>query len=250
MPLIRDRAIVLKRLDFRESSQVIAVLTREHGMVRLIAKGSRRSTKKRFNPGIDLLESGELVLSVRHVRQEALANLTEWKQGRAFLGLRDRLERLNAALYAADAVARLTEDWDPHPGLFDALFETLEALSGSDCALRPITAFQRALLNEVGLSPCLDACVGCGGALGASPDIYFTSFEGGLICRDCEPARVEKRLVTCRLENLQTGVYPTDADLFGAFDLFDYHLSHLIGRAPAAAAFLKQLSVAHRQRPI
>src|SRR5215510_10576041 len=99
MPLLRDSAVVLGRLDYSETSQILVLFTREQGKVRAIAKGAKRSTKARFAPGIDLLDIGSVVISVRHERAEGLATLTEWKQTRSLSGLREKLERLSAAQY-------------------------------------------------------------------------------------------------------------------------------------------------------
>lgn len=239
MPLIRDNAIVLKRLDFSESSQVLALFSHHHGKVRVIAKGVRRSTKKRFSPGIDLLESGEAVLSVRQARQETLAILTEWTGAVSYHGLRERLDRLNAAQYAADIVAGLTGDWDPHPGMYLDFDRALAALADADRPQSVLVWFQRSVLADVGLSPRLDGCVSCGRGLRGDGDVYFSSFEGGLLCRDCEPSRVEKRLVRVAPDVLSGGAPSSDADVAGVFDVLNYHVSHLMGRAPAAAAFFE-----------
>lgn len=248
MQLVRDSAIVLKRLDYSESSQILALFTPVHGKVRLIAKGARRSTKKRFNPGVELLEAGEVVFSVREMGQEALANMMEWKTTRAFLGLRERLDRLNSAQYAADITAQLTNDWDAHAIVYASLYDTLDGMSQGGAVLPAVVAYQRTLLKETGVLPRLDRCVSCGHTLDKTRDIYFSSFEGGVLCRDCEPARVEKRLATITQSALRDGVFATDADVAGAFDLFNYHISHLMGRAPAAHASL--LDHARRLRSV
>ncbi len=247
MHLLRDSAIVLKRLDYSESSQIVVVMTRANGKVRLIAKGARRSTRKRFNPGMELLEAGEIVFSVRHVQQEALATMTDWKATRAFWELRERLDRLYAAQYAADITARLTEDWDVHAQVYDSLYATLDRTARGHAALRELVAFQRTLLTESGVMPRFDKCVSCTQSLDATRDVYFSSFEGGLLCRDCEPARVEKRRVTVSPAALCDGTFDTEADVGGAFDLFNYHITHMMGRAPAACGFLLDLS--SRERP-
>ncbi len=246
MQLIRDSAIVLKRLDYSESSQILAVFTPLHGKISLIAKGARRSTKKRFSSGVELLEAGEVVFSVREIGQEALATMTEWKTSRTFLGLRERLDRLNAAQYAADITAQLTDNWDKHAVVYASLYDTLEDLSQGAAVLSAVVAYQRTLLGETGVLPQLDRCVSCGHTLNETRDIYFSSFDGGLLCRDCEPARVEKRLTAITRSARHDGMFATDADVAGAFDLFNYHISHLIGRAPAAHAFL--LDYARRMR--
>jgi DNA repair protein RecO (recombination protein O) len=97
MPLIRDEAVVLGRLDYSETSQVIVVLTRAHGKLRAIAKGIKRGTRARFAVGIDLLDVGTLVASGRSERDGGLATVTEWRQTRSLSGLRERLSRIEAA---------------------------------------------------------------------------------------------------------------------------------------------------------
>lgn len=243
MPLIRDAAIVLGRLDYSETSQILVLFTREHGKVRAIAKGARRGTKTRFAPGIDLLEIGTVIFSVRHERAEGLATLTDWKQTQSLSGLRERLDRINAAQYAAEITARLTEDWDPHADLFDQLLDTMNRLADSNEVLELIVHFQLGLLDKIGSLPRFDACVVCDREADLT---HFSSFEGGLICRNCEVGRVEKweiapatiELVN-RLSDLSSELIsplPENAPL--AFAVLNYHISHLMGMEPRLAESL------------
>ncbi len=228
MSLIRDQAVVLGRLDYSETSQVIVLLTREHGKVRAIAKGIKRGTKQRFAAAIDLLELGSVVLSARQDRPHTLANITEWKQTRSLLGLREKLHRLHAGQYVAEITAALTEDWDPHAVMYDALVHALVVLGDADTPLPAVTAYQQKLLDEIGSWPRFDACVLCGRM---DELTHFSSFEGGMICRHCEPTHIEKRevgpITRAMLIDISTTNDPTPA-----FDLLDYHISHLMGRAP------------------
>ncbi|NOT00771.1 MAG: DNA repair protein RecO [Phycisphaerales bacterium] len=242
MPHLNDAAIVLRRSDYAETSQILVLFLREHGKVHAIAKGVRRSTKQRFQPGIDLLESGRVVLSVRQLRQEAMATLVEWKPTRAPGGLHDRLDRLHSAVYVADVTSRLTEDWDAHPAVFDGLEASFAALAVVEQVLSVVTGYQRVVLNETGLMPRFDGCVGCGRAMPSERSVVFSSFEGGLVCRDCEPARVEKRTVRVPNEVLTGRKDARGAEIAGLFDLFHYHLSHVAGREPACGAELTRLA--------
>lgn len=229
MPALKDSAIVLRKLDYSESSQVLALFTRVHGKARVIAKGIKRSTRTRFAPALDLLDVGSVVLSVRHPRQEALAILTEWTQVRPAGALRDRLDRLYAAQYAAALTADLTEDWDPHPALHDALAALLDALTGAAATLPLVVDFQTVLFAEIGLQPELARCVACQRPQPPLENLHFSSHEGGLLCRDCEAAYAEKRGVSAQaLAALRGG--GASGDLRGAFELLDYHASHLLGR--------------------
>jgi len=230
MAAIKDQAVVLRKLDYSETSQVLAFFTRHHGKVRAIAKGVKRSTRTRFAPALDLLDMGAAVFSVRQPRQEALAILSEWTQVSAAGGLRDRLDRLYAAQYAAALSADLTEDWDPHAALFDALAELLATLVIADRTLPLIVDFQRTLLAEVGLAPAFDRCVACSRPAPSPAGLHFSAREGGLICRDCEGAFSEKRGVDPESLPWLSGRAGADRGLRGAFELLDYHAANLIGR--------------------
>ncbi len=237
MPPLRDDAVVLRRLDYSETSQVLALFAREHGKIRAIAKGIKRRTKTRFATGVDVLDVGTVVFSVRVERSERLATLTEWKQTRSLFGLRDKLPRIQGAQYAAEITAALTEDWDPHADLFDALVATLEALAEASDPLPVVVRYQMALLEAVGSLPRLDACVLCGRE---SDLTHFSSFEGGLICRHCEPGQIEKREVSAAsvsvLQSIAAALPPSSprgVAMTGAFTVLNYHLAHLMGREPA-----------------
>ncbi len=286
MALISDRAIVLRRLDYSETSQILALFTREHGQVRVIAKGIKRGTRSRFAVGIDLLELGHVVWSARADRAQNLAILTEWKQVNAFVGLRERLERLHAAQYAAEVTAELTVDHDAHPKLFDDLHFFLEQLSVVSCqssvgspqsseSLVGLCEFQRSLLIEIGLMPQCENCVGCRSAItpNVAEGVCLTSHEGGLLCRDCEAGYVEKRLLSPGAIRVLSGgsvdqrsaisdqrsalstqspvLSPQSSVLDSlageVFTLLNYHISHLMHKEPRLAEYVLQ-SAQRRKR--
>jgi hypothetical protein len=61
--------------------------------------------------------------------------------------------------------------------------------------------------------------------------LHFSALEGGLICRDSEPAYTEKRgLPRAARAWLVAGSGPPPG-LRPAFEILDYHLTHLLGRA-------------------
>ncbi len=244
MPHIQDNAIVLRRLDYSESSQILAVFTRQHGKVRIIAKGSRKATRTRFSPGIDLLECGHISLFVRHAGQEALATLSEWKPSRSHLGLRETLPRIESAQYIADVTSRLTEDWEPHTELFDALDGALVRLAAGESVLRIVAEYQKSILESAGLWPRFDACASCGRSPDTSCDVYFSSLEGGVLCRDCEAGRTEKRLLRSPLNVFASWALTEGCHSAAAFDVLDYHIAYAMGREPVARTHLA--AQAHR----
>lgn len=238
MAILKDQAIVLRRLDFSESSQVLLFFTREHGGQRLIAKGVKRSTKKKYGTAIDLLEHGHVTWIRKTTGESQLGTLTEWKQIEAWLGLRSELIRLNGAQYLAEITGMLTEDNDPHPRLFDALAGTLFALASGDSALSGIVGYQQTLLQEAGLWPDFERCVITDRAAPAGRPAYYSATQGGLVSRDQADTLSEKRLIPANvLDHIRKRDWAED--LAGQiFHVFNYTISHAAGKPPVTTPSL------------
>lgn len=239
MALVKDIGIVLRRLDYSETSQVLAMFTRLHGQQRMIAKGIKRSSKTRIATGIDLLELGRLVFSHRDGKEDRLATLTEWHQEDNFSHLRRDLGRCYAAQYAAEVTSHMTEAHDPHAGLFDGLHQLLLALGHED-AVCALVRYLWLMLTEIGLRPELSRCMGCGRDVCGDTLLFFSSRQGGAICRDCEPATVEKRRMIAGVgSSLAANGCVENAHGAAGFDLLDYHVTELIGRRPRLSAMVR-----------
>ncbi len=248
MSLIKDIAIVLRRLDYSETSQVLAVLTKERGQQRLIAKGIKRSTKTRVAVGIDLLEMGDVVYSRRPGKEGTLAAMTDWRQIETFPHVRRDLAKSYAAQYAAEITTNLTEPHDPHPLAFDGLRFMLEALKDE----APLVALNRYLwvfLREIGLQPDLSRCVNCDTPIDKREPLYFSSRLGGAICRDCEGTVVEKRRISPNVARSLAAVRNGAADpqyegdeakvALRVFELLDYHLTETMAKPARTIGLLR-----------
>lgn len=236
MPAERDQAIVLRVVEYSETSQVVTVFARSHGLVKLIAKGSRRSTKQRFSPGLDLFELGDIQF-VLPKGDAQLGTLTNWVQQDLFCGVRRSLAGLYAAFYFAELVPILTVEVDPHAGLFDALADGLRRLNAGEQVARVVVGFQHALLEAVGYAPQFDRCVNCRAPRVRATPAYFSANAGGLLCRDCEMHHVEKK----RIPGSLADTTPLTGDSIAWFLLLDYHLTHVSGRMIESAGPLTRL---------
>ncbi len=200
MALARDRCICLRKFDYSETSQILSLFGREHGLLRVMAKGAHRRTKagaSKFDGGIDLLDSGEAVFTFEPARE--LQTLTEWHLTDGHLSLRDNLRAVYLAQYAAELVTMLLEVLDPHPDLFDRFEQTLAQLPGNRRE-EHFLAFEIELLRQTGHAPELSACTVCGQAAGES--IWFSSRRGGVVCPRCEAAAPDRQRVDPRLLRL------------------------------------------------
>src|SRR3954451_6638844 len=130
MALVSDRCICLRKFEYSETSQILTLFSKAHGLLRVIAKGAHRKTKagaSKFGGGVDLLDTGNAVFT--HAPERELATLCEWQLLDGHLDLRKNLRSVYAGLYCAELVTTLFEEHDPHGELFDRFEQTLPDLA-------------------------------------------------------------------------------------------------------------------------
>jgi DNA repair protein RecO (recombination protein O) len=187
MALTRDRCICVRKTEYSETSQILTLFGREHGMLRVIAKGAHRSTKagySKFDGGVDLLDVGYAVFTFDQAKD--LNTLTEWNLREGNLHLRKNLRGMYLGLYAAEMVSLLIEEHDAHPELYVRLEKSLRQLA-SAAAEETFMAFQLDLLHTTGTLADPGACVECGrGLFEDRTPTYFSPRQGGAICSTCQ----------------------------------------------------------------
>src|SRR5262249_18625795 len=147
--------------------------------------------KSSFENALDLLT----LCSIVFLRKSSgsLELLTEAQVLERFAPLRTDLPSLYAAYYVAELLADGTEEYDPHPALFDEAGEPLRDVAGPGAAAGPrLARFDLVLLRELGYSPVLEACAACGSALAGQP-LAFSPAAGGVLCPGCRGQHRDRR---------------------------------------------------------
>jgi DNA repair protein RecO (recombination protein O) len=183
-------AIVLRVVEFSETSCVVTLLTREFGRIGALAKGARRA-KNPFDSALDLLTLCRVVFLRK--TSGGLELLTEARLERRFRPPAKDVARLYAGYYVAELLLSLTDDYDPHPELFDLADATLLELGHTRLAASGIVLrFELLALRLLGHLPSLDNCVQCGKPIAPTGRVAFGQLAGGVLCDGC---RVGKRQV-------------------------------------------------------
>lgn len=215
MPRFKDQALCIRHYDWSETSQLVALFTREHGLVRGLAKGSKRmspSSVARYSGGIDLLTLGEVVGIIRPSSE--LANLTEWDLQEPYRHLHTDLEAQRLAMFAVDLGGAMLAEHDPHPVMFDATLVLLESLRETGCRGLALLRYQWCVLTETGYKPQVDHDVRTNQALPDRAVYTFDARAGGLTAADgSEHAQWRVRRETVELlRGVAAGEALEDAD--------------------------------------
>ncbi|HKH79197.1 MAG TPA: DNA repair protein RecO, partial [Solirubrobacteraceae bacterium] len=109
---IKTEAVVLRSMRYGEADRIMHLYTPNRGRVSAIAKGVRR-TRSRFGGRLEPFFRLQLDL---HEGKGELLTVTGAQTVDAHARLRGDARALDAAARACDAVGRLFETGEPHPG--------------------------------------------------------------------------------------------------------------------------------------
>jgi DNA repair protein RecO (recombination protein O) len=178
---LKTEAVVLRTLRYGEADRILHLYTPHRGRVAAIAKGVRRA-KSRFGGRLEPYFRLHMVL---YEGRSELLTVTSADTITGHPQLREHGAALDSAARACDAVARLFETADPHPGVFALLCNELALLDQrpEQATHANQLAFRLKLLLAAGLAPQLAACAACG-----EPDhlAAFSGAAGGVVCVACE----------------------------------------------------------------
>ena len=169
----------MRHYQLGEADRIVVLLTEEHGKVRAVAKGVRRTTSK-FGARLEPMSHVRLLL----YRGRDLDIVSQAESVEPLAPLLADLDRASQAMAALEAVDQLALEREPNPTLYRMLVGVLRTIAERPSALI-VPAFFWKLLAAEGLRPELDACVRCEGV---EPDVTLVAFDldqGGVLCRSC-----------------------------------------------------------------
>jgi DNA repair protein RecO (recombination protein O) len=183
---VKTEAVVLRSMRYGEADRILHLYTPGRGRVGAIAKGVRRA-RSRFGGRLEPFFRLRIEL---HEGRGELLTVTGAQTVDAYARLREDASALDAAARACDAVGRLFETSEPHPGVFNLLCRKLALLDEGAARDRApadarsgALAFRLKLLVAAGLAPQLGACAACGER---EHLVGFSGAAGGVVCAACE----------------------------------------------------------------
>ena len=142
-------AYILHHRPFRDSSQILDVLTRDHGKVAVVARGSRGS-KSRLAGVLRPF----LPLRVSWVARSDLGTLTGAEAAGAPAGLRG--DALLSAYYVNELMLHFLHRHDPQPEIFELYAEIIPLLCNATNVAACLRGFELELLGLLGYAVSLD----------------------------------------------------------------------------------------------
>lgn len=179
----QDEAVVIRQHKLGEADRIITFLTAEHGLVRAVAKGIRR-TRSKFGARLEPFAHVE----VNFYPGRSLDIVTQVHTVNAFSeAMASDYARYTTACAVLETAERLAgEERAPALQLYRLTVGALTALAEDRRERQLILdAFLLRAMGSAGWMPALDVCARCAGP---GPHKAFHVAAGGAVCTYCRPA--------------------------------------------------------------
>ena len=183
MSLFRDQGVVLRTIRLGEADRIVTIMTEQHGKVRAVAKGVRRTTSK-FGSRLEPLS--HVALMAWQGRSD-LDIINQVEVVDTFRPVREDLDRMSAAMAMLEVVDQIGQERHGNPRLYEMLVGALTALADRNSPMVGPAFFLKVLALE-GSAPVLEVCVSCGEE-DSELLVAFDIVEGGVLCRSCRRGR-------------------------------------------------------------
>jgi len=180
VPVYRDEAVVLRTHKLGEADRIVTLLTRQHGKVRAVAKGVRRTGSK-FGSRLEPF----MVADVQLYEGRSLDVVTQAESlgsyGADIAGDYASYTAANAMVETADRVTEAESSLQQYLLLVGALRSLARNEHGAALTL---DSYLLRALSLAGWAPSFQDCSRCG-AVG--PHSSLVVQLGGVVCPDCAP---------------------------------------------------------------
>lgn len=240
MPLVETESVVLKTYNLADADKIVLFLSRDHGVVRGVAKGVKR-LKSRFGSGLEPFS----VVMISYFEKEVLELVSIQKADliASYFEAASDPQFLQKFAYLADLLILFSPPNDPNEVLYRMVRACLDAAVENRNNLLAIGLyFEIWLLRISGLMPDWSSCAECERLFAENEPASLQS-NHHLICRQCRRSSGGMNVEASHREILE-GARRLPPREFSAY------VSNQPERARELSAVMKRIASLHAGRDI
>jgi DNA repair protein RecO (recombination protein O) len=216
MMIVKTEAVVLRSTKYRESSKILALYTREHGKMSVIAKGCRGARNK-FGSSLEPMSYVQAVLYKKEGRELQL--LSQCDLVKAFSRVPEDMERLYAALTIVALLDKVAHPEEKNEPLFESTVAALQTINNATLnAANVLYKYEMDLLGYLGYTLNFKECVSCGAPLERVATAGLKLERGGVLCASCTGKQLTDGVVSGSVLHLLQR-FQVAADIGNVMDL-------------------------------
>ena len=176
-------AINLKSYNISESDKIIVMYTKDHGLVRGVAKGVKKP-KSKLGARMDSLVANKIML----YKGKNLDTICQAESLNTFKETRQNFDKLVYSSYISEIVSIFgIEEDSSSKEVYELLYKALDRISNASSkkdVMIAVIKFQLKMMLIAGFGLEFDSCLCCREQI-LDEDMYFSVQMGGVICQEC-----------------------------------------------------------------
>ncbi len=169
--------IVISEQAFKESSKIINILTKEHGIIGVMAKGAK-SLKSPLRSSTTKLSHGIFTV---YYKGDKLSLLKEVNITSSFKNILKDIEKISFATYLVELTTQVYKESENN-NVYDILISGLKKIDDNYDPLVITNIIELKYLEYLGVLPVIDRCSVCGKQTNI---VTLSADTGGYLCNSC-----------------------------------------------------------------
>ncbi|MBR6690145.1 MAG: DNA repair protein RecO [Bacilli bacterium] len=194
--VIDVEGIIINVKNYGDTSKIIDILTKEYGVIGVIAKGCK-SLKSNLRSVTDKLTYATFTI---YFKKDKLSILSEASVINNFSNIKKDIEKISYASFLVDLTNQVYKQCEDY-NLYDLLISALIKINDNFNPLIITNIIELKYLEYLGVMPNLNGCSICG----SKSVITLSSDKGGYLCGKChtnEPIVSDKTIKLVRMYTL------------------------------------------------
>jgi len=194
--VIDVEGIIINVKNYGDTSKIIDILTKEYGVIGVIAKGCK-SIKSNLRSVTDKLTYATFTI---YFKKDKLSILSEASVINNFSNIKKDIEKISYASFLIDLTNQVYKQCEDN-NLYDLLISSLIKINDNFNSLIITNILELKYLEYLGVMPNLNGCSICG----SKSVVTLSSDKGGYLCSKChtnEPIVSDKAIKLVRMYTL------------------------------------------------
>jgi DNA repair protein RecO (recombination protein O) len=183
--IYQTESLFLRSYPLSEADKIVACLTPDYGLIRLVVKGARK-IKSRFSGSIEPFSVGEIAFYRREDAELGILRSVELKQ--SYFHLARNVNLVAAFAYFGELLAELSPPHEPNENLYRMARSCFKAVADvaedRDKTALGVLYFELWILRLTGYLPNSTICDECRRAISSNETVIWSA-ENRFLCQQC-----------------------------------------------------------------
>lgn len=178
-------AIVLRSMDYGDTSKIVTLYAKKFGKIKVIAKGARQA-KNKFGASLQPMSYSSIIFYNKHAKGLYLLSKSEIVE--PLNKLHSEPEKMFVGLALIELLNMVMHDEEENPAMFELVLAVLREMNiSTKNTMNAFIAFQLRLCKQFGFGIHIPHCNHCKKAFDetVSEKIYFQLSNGTYSCSSC-----------------------------------------------------------------